>query len=189
MPITEIVTLDLIPPNVPQSSLLSKLFHTLAQRQSAYSAYPILFYSDTKTSGRIHVLSGWHDVNASHAWLQSPEWLEIAGLLDPWRTLKSRVYMDINFDTIPRGGILCVQLRQRYGSRGTRVGGTDSRGDKSGTISSAFWEATGNDLDSQSNTRYTMEVFTKEAWEAVEWSMERSADVSMRPLTLPRLNG
>ncbi|KAJ7137936.1 hypothetical protein C8R44DRAFT_535603, partial [Mycena epipterygia] len=100
MPITELATFETIPPYNAQSIPLLKLLQTLAQRQSAQSAFPVLFFSDTRHSSKIYALSGWHDVDASQAWLDSPEWLEMEAVLEPFRKLEDRMYLDINFDTI-----------------------------------------------------------------------------------------
>jgi len=181
MPITEIVTLDLIAPYTHQSTPLVKLLQTLAHRQSAYSAYPVLFFTDTESPSRIYMISGWHDVEASSSWLQSADALEIVALLEPFRTVKSRIYVGIDFDTIPRGGVLCVR---RQDARGTRLSRTRSCG---GDKTSAFWEASGAELDAQPNgtATYELEVYTHDAWKATERAMDNS--VSMQQFSLSRL--
>ncbi|KAJ7772898.1 hypothetical protein DFH07DRAFT_717856, partial [Mycena maculata] len=73
MPITELTAFDLIAPHTLQSSPLSKLLQRLAVQQSAYSAYPVIFYSDTQRAACVYILSGWHDLEATNAWLESPE--------------------------------------------------------------------------------------------------------------------
>ncbi|KAJ6531074.1 hypothetical protein B0H19DRAFT_1040486 [Mycena capillaripes] len=178
-PITEIVTVDLIAPYTYQSIPLVKLLQILAQRQSAHSAYPVRFFTDTKSSSRIYIVSGWHDVRASQEWLQSPGWLEVAALLKPFRTVKGRTFLAIDFDTIPRRGVVCIR-------RGTRISRSMNRGsDKTGTFPSAFWDASADELSAQANATYSIEVYMDDAWKAR--GAAKSAEVSMWPFTLSQL--
>ncbi|KAJ6526236.1 hypothetical protein DFH09DRAFT_995865 [Mycena vulgaris] len=161
MPITELTTLELIAPCTLQSTPLVKLLKILAQGQSAYSAFPMVFFAHTGYPARIYTMSGWHSVEASHIWLASAEWRDLAQLFGPFLNLKGRVYLDIPFDTIPMGGTMWIR-----------------------TTPSAFWESSGKELETESDTTYTMQAYTNEVWEKIASSMDRSAGVSMRPLAL-----
>ncbi|KAJ7453074.1 hypothetical protein FB451DRAFT_1520099 [Mycena latifolia] len=178
MPITELATLELIAPCTLQSTSLLKLLKILAQRQSAHSAFPLAFFSDTRSPTRIYILSGWHSLQASHTWLNSTEWLEMAIVLENLRELTSRLYLDISFDNIPKGGTLCI--RQQCADRGTR-----SSRNRIGTRASAFWEADVKELEGEpeGNETYRIEVYMNESSLEVigsprEGSAERATQVS-----------
>ncbi|KAJ7355829.1 hypothetical protein DFH08DRAFT_773085 [Mycena albidolilacea] len=169
MPITEVVTLAVTAPYTHQSVPLRQL-QTLASRQSAYSAYPVLFFADTNFPSRIYMLSGWHDVEASYVWLDSPDWVEMLALLEPFGAIQSRIFIGIDFDAIPRHGVLLLRRQTRV----TRLRSSPA---------SAFWQASGEELDAQTNGTYTIEIYSHDDLDHLP--MDNS--VSMRQLSLSRL--
>jgi len=108
MTITELVILDLIPPYTLESSLLAKALATFTAQRSQYSAYPVAFYKDTTSSSRFYFITGWH--NAAALSLCREQILSEHRTIEDFLTVRGRVYLDMNYDTIPRigQGILCI---------------------------------------------------------------------------------
>ncbi|KAK7038273.1 hypothetical protein R3P38DRAFT_2905391 [Favolaschia claudopus] len=179
MPITEIVAMDLLIKLPSQSPPLIKYFQTLAHRQSAYSAYPVLFFTDVRSPGKVYIISGWHDVESSYAWLGSPERLEIMKLLEPFQTIQSRIYVDIDFDNIPRSDVLRLKKQDSYEVNPRGAVGIGAEGSRA--LPLCHWEACGQQLDTETTTWYTIQIFNLKNLKALN---QNDNSVSMQRLSL-----
>ncbi|THV04005.1 hypothetical protein K435DRAFT_747229 [Dendrothele bispora CBS 962.96] len=108
MPITELVILELVSPHTFDSPLLAKALAAFTAQQSQYSAHPLTFYRDTTSSSRFYLVTGWHNEVALSLWREQV--LSKHKQMDEFLVVQDRLYLDMNFDTIPNNGqgIFCV---------------------------------------------------------------------------------
>lgn len=69
MTITEFASLKLKGPYT--SDPLPELLKLVQERQSAWSSYPLLLFTDANDKSIVHILSGWESVNAHNEWIKS----------------------------------------------------------------------------------------------------------------------
>ncbi|KAF9261230.1 hypothetical protein L218DRAFT_961714 [Marasmius fiardii PR-910] len=132
MAITQLTTFELLPSQTSTStsltsSPLNHLLTSLCARQSVYSAYPVNLYTDLHSSGVFYLLSGWRDPSSISTWRKDLEDVNTihggaCSKLRDFVKIRGSVYLDMDFDRIPRGvqgngRVLCV-LRNLIGRDG-----------------------------------------------------------------------
>ena len=71
MTITEFASLKLNAPYTVTSDPLPELLKLVRERQSAWSSYPLLYFTDASDKSVVHILSGWDSVSAHEEWIKS----------------------------------------------------------------------------------------------------------------------
>ncbi|KAG1756906.1 uncharacterized protein EDB91DRAFT_1041182 [Suillus paluster] len=71
MPITELATLSLIPPNNLSDPHIVNLFFKVSSWQRSSSGYPLCFFINPEEPAEIYLITGWDDVRAHEKWIAS----------------------------------------------------------------------------------------------------------------------
>jgi hypothetical protein len=71
MTITEFALLKLKAPYTVTSDPLPELLKLVRERQSAWSSFPLLFFTEANDKSIVYILSGWDSVAAHEEWIKS----------------------------------------------------------------------------------------------------------------------
>lgn len=121
MPVTEIAFLQFSPSVTWDTPKIGTYFRLLSQRQSAWSGYPLIFFTDTKGE-KITLVSGWDSVEAHNGWIASEGNQELLKLLGPYLTVEGLVHLELRFGDIPEG-IQQIKLEKLEGDENWASGG------------------------------------------------------------------
>ncbi|KAE9394414.1 hypothetical protein BT96DRAFT_745958, partial [Gymnopus androsaceus JB14] len=68
----------------------------VAERQSAVSGYPVVFFESVHSGSIFYLISGWTSVSAHHFWIESQANQELLALLTGIVGIKGLVHLDID---------------------------------------------------------------------------------------------
>ncbi|KAJ3540390.1 hypothetical protein NM688_g6231 [Phlebia brevispora] len=99
--ITELATLEIIPPSSASSSNLMSFLREASTRQGARSGYPVLFFQDAQSPTTLYLISGWQSISAHEAWIASEENQTLLRNMSQLLRVKGLVHIAINFQEMP----------------------------------------------------------------------------------------
>ncbi|KAJ7574651.1 hypothetical protein C8J56DRAFT_978827 [Mycena floridula] len=194
MPLTEIMMFELMPAFSFTSRPVLSLLYRLANRQSAYSSYPLTFYGDVNSSARIYIISGWRSVNEYAIWKASSEMEELVQSFNSYLINASIRHLAMDFDTIPiRTGLqslLCLLFHQPSpGSTNSPDPSSLWQAEEDGIPLPVSWMSGGDELDSSFGVPAfcRLILYGDVRPEVVEWKHRACRErVLCRRIVLPR---
>lgn len=132
MPVTEFASFAFKPGHSHSDPAISALFGKVASWQSAWSGFPLLYYTNPAVPTEIHLITGWSSVDAHDAWIASAPNQELLAVFTPYIDILSMVHLDIDFDRFPRDAptITCVRQDEEIPLPGYLVGRNMAAGHK-----------------------------------------------------------
>ncbi|KAH7929631.1 hypothetical protein BV22DRAFT_1029259 [Leucogyrophana mollusca] len=168
MPITELASLEFIPPYNLTHPPVAAIFRTLTAQQGSCSGYPLLFFTnaDPSSPNEIYLLTGWQDEEAHWKWIAGKENQDLLVAIVPYLKVRDMVHLTFDFDSVPRDAEkLYCEVYEAVGESELPV-----REDGVG------WEASGKDMKNGSDTVYYFSARPVAA-----------SDVNTRKVTLNRI--
>lgn len=157
MSVTEFAVLEARAPYTVDSPIVRAFLQRVAQRQSTWSGYPLLFFRHEKTPAIIFLISGWKDVPAHYEWIASEGNQELLGEAESILAVKDFHHLEINFDTMPLD-VSHLSWEVLPGS----ATGDDRRSAESSSDGAPFdpvWLSTGKVLEEEGGELYRLKGF------------------------------
>ncbi|EAU88897.1 hypothetical protein CC1G_12299 [Coprinopsis cinerea okayama7 len=82
MSITELAVLKLNQPIL--TNPFPRLFNLVISRQSAWSGFPLFYYSEPQIEDTVYLISGWKDASSHWEWIKSDGNQELLTLFKPY---------------------------------------------------------------------------------------------------------
>ncbi|KAJ3881015.1 hypothetical protein F5051DRAFT_398185 [Lentinula edodes] len=103
MPVTEFATLEVLDssnPSLIAQPLLIDHLRLVAEKQSAVSGYPVLFFESLSPDSKsiFYLISGWSSVAAHYEWIHSQTNQELLVLLKDIVGVKGLAHVSVDFD-------------------------------------------------------------------------------------------
>ncbi|KAJ2921739.1 hypothetical protein H1R20_g15353, partial [Candolleomyces eurysporus] len=130
--ITEFASLKLKAPYKVTSDPLPELFTLVRERQSAWSSYPLLYFTDTSDKSIVHILSGWDSVSAHEEWIKSDGNQDLLKRFASYLEDVTLRHLDVTFD---KDKFDVPYIVYRNTAEGTEPNGEEADGLSTRTVS------------------------------------------------------
>lgn len=146
MPVTEFAILEARAPYTVDSPIIQTFLQKVAQRQAAWSGYPLLFFRDSKTPAIIFLISGWKNIPAHQEWIASDGNQDFLREMQDILEVRAFHHLEINFETIP-SNVSCLTWQTLPYDHAESEGRPALGSGIDGIMSKAVWEGSGRVLD------------------------------------------
>lgn len=150
MTVTEFAVLEACAPYTADSPIIRAFLDKVAQRQAAWSGYPLLFFRHSKTPAIIFLISGWKDIPAHNEWIVSEGNQELLREAQEILGVNDFHHLEINFETMPPN-VSGFTWEVLPGGEAQGVGASGN-----GSTSEAVWEGAGKVLDGDEEQIYRL---------------------------------
>lgn len=159
MSITEIASLELIPPYTleePDPSFVK--FIGLTDQQVEWSGYPLRFFTNPAKPSEIYLITGWKDVVSHLKWIASDQNQALLRGFGQFIKVNGMVHVDMDFSSMPTDETAFVL--EKYAPSAWPESGKDG---ELGEKKAVHWTSDGKDLDPKAEgAHYRLRSYTGE---------------------------
>ncbi len=102
MPITEFLSIRLLPPHTVSSLFVVTFLGKVSRLQAARSGYPVLYFQDTSSPDILYLVSGWESKHAHEAWIVGEQNQELMKDMQGAGEVKELMHLEIDFSAVPK---------------------------------------------------------------------------------------
>ena len=159
MTVTEFAGLEAQGQHAVDSPIIQEFLTKVAQRQAAWSGYPLLFFQDTSNSKVLYLISGWRDVPAHGEWIASTGNQELLREMEGIMTVREFRHLDIDFETLPQDVAVMTLDVLPHGPSDTEL--SRAIADVGHNSSGLLWQCTGRTLEEPEGELHYLKAYSR----------------------------